>query len=134
MSNRLLSDPGRWAERQARTLLESHGWCCVEERWWCRYGEIDLLLVKGVGATRRVLVVEVKARRRCGIDGWGMTAFGWAKQLRLARAIHCWLEAHPWSGCCAVQVSLALVPLPPNPCCIRWIPIHWLPFEAVDQV
>jgi hypothetical protein len=38
----------------------------------------------------RVLVVEVKARRYAGIDGWGAAAFHHTKRRCLARTVACW--------------------------------------------
>ena len=127
--NSLRNNPGRWAERRVLTLLKQNGWQCLAERWCCRYGEIDLLMLKGVGPARRVLVVEVKARQRCGPDGWGVAAMNRQKRRRLARAIACWLSTSPVFAPCVLNVVLALVPLPPSAGNVRWIPILDLPVE-----
>ena len=66
-------DRGLWAERRSRDLLVANGWCCVDQRWRCRYGEIDLLMLKSSGLKHRLLVVEVKGRSRCGRDAWGLS-------------------------------------------------------------
>ena len=124
------ADPGRWAEQRALGLLQQNGWHCLAQRWRCRYGEIDLLMVKGDEGARRVLAVEVKARRHCGPDGWGIAAMHWAKRRRLARTIACWMSTMPPCEICSLEVVLALVPLPPNAARVRWIPIlemPWLP-------
>ena len=124
------ADPGRWAEQRALGLLQENGWHCLAQRWRCRYGEIDLLMVKGDEGARRVLAVEVKARRRCGPDGWGMAAMNRAKRRRLARSIACWMSTITSFEICSLEVVLALVPLPPNAARVRWIPIPempWLP-------
>ena len=115
------SDPGRWAERRALNLLKGRGWRCLAERWSCRYGELDLMMIKSGRSGLRLLIVEVKARRRCGPDGWGVKAFAAAKRKRLARTVACWQSCHPWSGQGQLEVVLALVPLPPSSRPVRWI-------------
>ncbi|WP_244282068.1 YraN family protein [Synechococcus sp. UW140] len=116
-------DRGLWAERRSRDLLVAHGWCCVDQRWRCRYGEIDLLMLKSSGQKQRLLVVEVKGRRRCGRDAWGLSAFNATKRRRLFRAVDCWRQAHPWSDDFLLELILALVPLPPAHGPVRWIPL-----------
>lgn len=116
-------NPGLWAERQVRDLLEQRGWCCLAQRWRCRYGELDLLMGKGELPHARLLMVEVKARRRCGPDGWGVAAFDKGKRRRLARSLACWRMEHPSWALASLEVVLALVPLPSHRCIVRWIRI-----------
>lgn len=108
---------GNWAERRALRLLQSAGWQALECQWRCRWGELDLLLYK----PKRLLLVEVKSRRCCGPDGWGIASFGAAKRLRLEAAYRCWLAAHPHYQNCSVEIVLALVPQPPAREPVRWI-------------
>ncbi len=116
-------DAGLWAERHVRRLLTNNGWLCRSERWKCRYGEIDLLMIKAHASGLRLLAVEVKARRCCGVDRWGLRAFNRKKRQRLARSLACWQKQHPWSCHGALEVVLALVPLPPTHKSVRWIHI-----------
>ena len=76
-----------------------------------------------------MLVVEVKARRRSGLDGWGVAAFHQAKRKRLARTLSCWQAANPWSEGSCFEVVLALVSLPVQRQNVRWIRI-----EALDHM
>ena len=115
------SDQGRAAELHVLRLLKSRGWRCLAERWSCRYGELDLIMIKPGRSGPRLLLVEVKARRRCGPDGWGVRAFATAKRRRLARALACWQSLHPWSDTGHLEVVLALVPLPPGSRPVRWV-------------
>ena len=108
---------GNWAEQRAMRLLQAAGWQLLERQWHCRWGELDLLLYK----PQRLLLVEVKSRRRCGLDGWGIASFTAAKRSRLAAAYRCWLAAHPGYYRCGVELVLALVPLPPARERVRWI-------------
>lgn len=89
----------------------------LERNWHCRWGEIDLLVYK----PGRLLLVEVKGRRQCGLDRWGLGALHQRKRRRIERAWHCWLAAHPAWGFCSLEVVLALVPLPPVQRPVRWI-------------
>ena len=116
-------DRGLWAERRSRDLLVANGWCCVDQRWRCRYGEIDLLMLKSSGLKHRLLVVEVKGRSRCGRDAWGLSSLTANKRRRLIRAVDCWRQAHPWSDEFLFELILALVPLPPAHGPVRWIPV-----------
>ena len=109
---------GIWAEQRAQRLLQQAGWHPVARRWRCRWGELDLVLHK---SPRRLLLVEVKGRRRCGPDGWGVAALHRGKRLRLGRAWACWLAAHPDWGASAVELVFALVPLPPARGPVRWL-------------
>lgn len=117
---------GAQAEHYAKEILLRHGWRLLEQNWSCRYGEIDLLLLKQSFLNNRILVVEVKARRRSGLDGWGLAAFHQAKRRRLARSVSCWQSANPWSETCYFEVVLALVALPVHRHCVRWIRIDGL--------
>ncbi|MDP7994643.1 MAG: YraN family protein [Synechococcus sp. SP2 MAG] len=122
---------GAQAERSVKDILLRHGWRLLEHNWSCRYGEIDLLLTKHSGPNRRILVVEVKARRRSGLDGWGLAAFHHAKRRCLARSVSCWQAANPWSESSYFEVVLALVALPVQRHCVRWIRIDRL--DRVSQ-
>ena len=57
----------------------------------------------------RLLMVEVKCRRRCGFDGWGVRALTAAKRQRLARTLACWQSCHPWSEQGQLEVVLELM-------------------------
>jgi putative endonuclease len=78
---------------------------------------MDLLLHK----PGRLLLVEVKGRRRCGRDGWGVAALHRRKWRRLAAAYGLWLAEHPSYGHCSLELVCALVPLPPVRAPVRWL-------------
>ena len=108
---------GNWAEQRAARLLRAAGWQLLASQWRCRWGEIDLLMHK----PQRLLLVEVKSRRRCGPDGWGVASVDAAKRRRLEAAYACWLAAHPRYGECTLELVVALVPQPPLRGPVRWI-------------
>lgn len=115
--------PGAWAEQRALRLLRQRGWRLLASRWHCRWGELDLVVAK----PGRLLVVEVKGRRRCGADGWGVAALGAGKRRRLARALSCWLAENPLQAQLPLEVVCALVPLPPASGAVRWLRLEALP-------
>ncbi|MCX5932434.1 MAG: YraN family protein [Cyanobacteria bacterium] len=115
--------PGAWAEQRALRLLRQRGWRLLASRWRCRWGELDLVVAK----PGRLLVVEVKGRRRCGADGWGVAALGASKRRRLARALSCWLAENPRQAQLPLEVVCALVPLPPASGAVRWLRLEALP-------
>ncbi|NDG75629.1 MAG: hypothetical protein EBX49_09915 [Synechococcaceae bacterium WB8_1B_136] len=108
---------GDWAEQRALRLLHQRGWRLLARQWRCRWGELDLLL----GKPGRLLLVEVKARRRCGADGWGVASLNRRKWQRLASTYSCWLAEHPQHSGCSLELVCALVPLPPLRVPVRWI-------------
>ncbi|MFM7651818.1 MAG: YraN family protein [Vulcanococcus sp.] len=108
---------GSWAEQRALRLLLGRGWHPLARQWRCRWGEIDLLVEK----PGRLLLVEVKGRRRCGLDGWGVAALDRRKRQRLEAAYGLWLVEHPAYERCSLELVCALVPLPPIRGQVRWV-------------
>ena len=110
---------GAQAEAQVAALLCCRRWRLLDCNWRCRWGELDLVLAK----PERLLLVEVKARRRCGLDHGGLLACGPRKRCRLARAMRCWLAAHPSYCSHAIEAHLALVDGQGQ---VRWFPLEHL--------
>ena len=77
---------GAWGERLVASWYEARQFVVVDRNWRCRFGELDLVLVRdGV-----VVFCEVKARRT-GTFGTGAEAVGAAKRRRLRRLAAEWL-------------------------------------------
>ena len=110
---------GDWAEQRVLRLLQQRGWTVLARNWRCRWGEMDLLMAK----PGRLLMVEVKGRRRCGSDGWGVGAFDHRKRRRLGRTLACWVAQNPAWQEVGVQLVWALVPLAPASGGVRWLSI-----------
>ncbi len=108
---------GNWAEQRALRLLRGQGWLLLSRNWRCRWGELDLVMVK----PGRLLLVEVKGRCPGGRDGQGSGALTRGKRLRLGRAWACWQVAYPEYADCTVEWVAALVPLAPSRARVRWI-------------
>ena len=113
---------GQQAERHAAALLHQRGWMVLDRNWRCRWGELDLVLLKG----SRLLVVEVKGRSARDRERGGLDAFGASKRRRLARAISCWRADHPEHGDQMLQVVLALVSLDRPTVPVRWLAVDHL--------
>jgi putative endonuclease len=79
-----------------------------------------------VAKPQRLLIVEVKARRKSGPDGAGIGAFNRQKRLRIERCFICWLAEHPDWQEASVEICLALVTLSANGEQYRTKPIRWL--------
>lgn len=116
---------GRWAEQRALRLLQDRGWRLLARNWRCRWGELDLVLVK----PGRLLLVEVKGRSPGSRDGGGTAALRSAKRRRLAHAWDCWLAEHPAQAGWPVELVAALVPLPTaRGAPLR--PVRWIRLEV----
>ena len=59
--------------------MQQRGWRLLARQWTCRWGELDLVLEKA----GRLVLVEVKGRRRCGPDGWGVATNSELKDIQV---------------------------------------------------
>lgn len=75
------NDAGARGEELAKGFLEKNGFEFVESNYWCKLGEIDLVMKQG----ETLVMVEVKMRAET-IYGEGMDVVGWQKQKKLIRA------------------------------------------------
>ena len=107
---------GKKAEAIAFALLEQRGWTLLNQNWRCRFGELDLVLVK----PGRLLVVEVKGRSSRGMDDFGVAATNRRKRRCLARSVSCWRMEHPQFQNHLLQVVLALVRLRSVKPLVQW--------------
>jgi putative endonuclease len=108
---------GRGAEALVLALLQQRGWALVARNWRCRWGELDLLVLK----PGRLLLVEVKGRSSAGPDLWGSRRLASGQGRRLRRTFACWLADHPEQALLPVEVVLAQVPLAPATGAVRWL-------------
>jgi putative endonuclease len=69
---------------------EARGFVVVDRNWRCRFGELDLVLVRDAV----VVFCEVKSRRTSAF-GTGAEAVGAAKRRRLRRLAAEWLAVSP---------------------------------------
>jgi len=79
---------GRWAELAAACVLMLKGYRILARRFRSRYGEIDVIAVRG----QRLAFVEVKARQAL-LDG--EAAIGHRQIQRMTAAAESWVSHHP---------------------------------------
>ena len=110
---------GAQAEAWVREQLRTRGWIVLDQNWSCRWGELDLVILRG----ERLLIVEVKGRR---LPLRALSAVDRNKRRRIARAINCWRAQYADRGDTLLEVVIAVVPLPPAAGPVRWIGVHEL--------
>ena len=108
MSARIAAKPtsagalsGERFEREAEAMLRAAGLVLVERNWWCRMGEIDLIMRDG----DTLVFIEVRKRDSARFGGAG-ASIGTQKQARLERAIGLYLSALPRTPACRVDAVL----------------------------
>jgi putative endonuclease len=97
------------AEQLAARLYEDDGWVVVDRNWRTRYGEIDLVAVRG-GV---VAFVEVKARRGRRLGG-ARAAVDARKLLRVRRMAERWLADHRAARRLAARIDVVAVQFGPG--------------------
>lgn len=83
---------GQIAEIFVAQWLTEQRWQIIAQRWHCRWGELDLVMLT---PDRSVSFVEVKARSRGNWDADGLLAITATKQNKLVRAAQAFLSAQP---------------------------------------
>lgn len=108
---------GQAGEQAASLWLQAKGWQVLHQRWRCRWGELDLVAVRG----EQLVFVEVKTRRGFNWDADGLLAITPRKQQRLWQAAGAFLGQFPQYADWPCRFDLALVSyrgaiaIPPTP-------------------
>ncbi len=90
---------GTDAEIKAASYLARQGLKLVQSNYFCRIGEIDLIMQH-----RKTLVfVEVRYRKSVRFGG-ALASIGQKKQRRITLAALRFLQQHPWDGPCRFDV------------------------------
>ena len=95
--NKLLSDHkllGRWGERQAEKFLKKKGLVRLARNFFCKTGEIDLIMADTDGS---IVFVEVKTRADENFTPIE-SAITTAKKNRLRRTAHYFIKLHNIEG------------------------------------
>lgn len=107
-------EKGSFYEQLALSYLKRQGLIFEEKNYYCRYGEIDLIMRDG----NKMVFIEVKYRKYKGFGG-AVAALSYTKQQRLRRSIHQYLTDHQLHN---AEVRVDFVAIegqnPPN---IQWI-------------
>ena len=105
-AKRQLGDRG---EALVAAWLRQQGWEIVAQQWHCRWGELDLV-AQHPNPEIGIAFVEVKTRRRPGLDQGGKLAITAQKQQKLWRAAQQFLmeQAEYASLPCRFDVALVV--------------------------
>jgi putative endonuclease len=98
---------GMLAEALVAQWLVQQNWQILEQRWRCRWGELDLVALHS--ASSSLAFVEVKARRRGNWDADGLLAITSAKREKLRLAAELFLSAYPELAALPCRFDVALV-------------------------
>lgn len=88
--------------------LQQQGWAIVAQQWHCRWGELDLV-AHHPEPELGIAFVEVKTRRRLGLDQGGRLAITPQKQQKLWRAAQQFLVEHAEYAALPCRFDVALV-------------------------
>ena len=83
---------GAWGEAVAAEYLRKHHYRVIAQGYSSRYGEIDLIAVKG----KFLVFVEVKLRKSARF-AQGREFVTRTKQAKIVAAAQSWLQVHPTS-------------------------------------
>lgn len=81
---------GQWAEQQALVVLEAHGYSHVRSNYHSRFGEIDLIVLKG----EELVFVEVKARSKTRF-AQAFETVSISKQRKVSKTAMYFLQEYP---------------------------------------
>ncbi len=104
---------GKQAEQLACNYLEKQGLKLVQRNFYCRRGEIDLIMCDG----QTLVFIEVRYRRN-GYHGSALESITSSKQSRIITTAQHYLMQSGWAHNCRFDV-IAITPTQPDQ--ILWI-------------
>jgi putative endonuclease len=105
---------GNGGEDFVAEWLHQQGWHLLHRRWYCRWGEIDLI-AQSAQADRLIAFIEVKTRSRANWDETGALAMTAQKQAKLWKSAESFLLQYPDLANCPCRFDVALVDCRPSP-------------------
>jgi putative endonuclease len=103
---------GQLAETFVAQWLRQQNWQLIEQRWHCRWGELDLVMLT---PNAGLAFVEIKARSKGNWDSDGLLAITATKQAKLVRAGEAFLAAQPQWANLPCRFDVAVVQARPCP-------------------
>lgn len=95
---------GSCYEQKAAAYLEEQGYCLLEQNYYCRLGEVDLIAREG----GYLVFVEVKYRSTSGF-GTAAEAVDRSKQRRIYQCAEVYMKHHGISFCHPVRFDVLAV-------------------------
>jgi putative endonuclease len=112
---------GKKAETAAKEFLIQQGLSIVEENYYCRQGEIDLIMRDD----KQLVFVEVKYRRNTR-HGSGADAVSFHKQQKIIYAARHYLHKHNLTETCSSRFDIASMSPANTLTTTTPFTIHWL--------
>ncbi|WP_416674274.1 YraN family protein [Egbenema bharatensis] len=123
---------GRLAEAFVARWLVEQGYEILQERWRCRWGELDLV-VRFLSSPATLAFVEVKARTDRNWDANGLLSITAKKREKLWQAAELFLSAHPPLATLPCRFDVALVHYQINPHPAKQNPAKQNPAELFNE-
>jgi putative endonuclease len=114
-------DVGQLAENLVAQWLVSHGWRILQQRWRCRWGELDLVMqtpnaiAPSQNSQPSLVFVEVKARSKGNWDSNGLLSITPQKRQKLWQTAELFLATFPELSHYPCRFDVALVSHRPSP-------------------
>ncbi|MDJ0725266.1 MAG: YraN family protein [Prochloraceae cyanobacterium] len=127
---------GQLGEDLIASWLKTRGWVIRYTRWYCRWGEIDLI----AQCSESLRFIEVKTRRSPNWDAGGLLAINPQKQAKLSQTAAFFLSKHPELADFPCQFDVALVSYQPTKKTSKFKqslelgkPIYWQGYQLTIQ-